>query len=139
MGVVWPSPPMGPPKEALIAHIFPVFFPDTGNCQQRGVGPGLAPPPNPYVAPFSSHSPFISAPDSHASAVPGLRPIPGISTSAYSFILAYTHTPALRLLRSVRLGIQLPDQGNFSPIYTFKNTFFYHYTYRINLALYPYQ
>src|SRR6185295_9958074 len=77
------------------------------------------PPPNPYVAPFSSHSPFISAPDSHASAVPGLRPIPGISTSAYSFILAYTHTPALRLLRSVRLGIQLPYQDNvFSHLYT---------------------
>ena len=70
------------------------------------------PPPSPCITPFSSPSPFISAPGTHTSAVQGLRPILGTSTSdAYRFTLAYTHTPAPRLPRTVSLDVELPEPG----------------------------
>lgn len=34
-----------PVHERSLHEIFPVFFPDTGNCSQRRVGYRLAPPP----------------------------------------------------------------------------------------------
>jgi len=76
------------------------------------------------------HLLFILAPDTHASAVDGLRLILGISTSAYSFSLAYTHTPVSQAATHGSFGQPSPGPGQLL-FYSCRNTFFYRYTYRI--------